>query len=140
MDTTRFTPSRTPPTPAEFVALRAQVGWGELDPVMAGNSLANTLFHVTIREQETLVGMGRVVGDGVLYFYIQDVVVAPGYQGHGIGRMIMDAIEEYLVTATQPGATVGLLAAQGKEGFYTRYGYLERSGDPLGKGMCRFVQ
>ena len=140
MDRSPLTLCLNAPTPEEFVALRAGVGWGTLDLAMAGDSLANTLFHVTVRDEQKLVGMGRVVGDGVLYFYIQDVVVAPGQQGRGIGRMLMEAIEHYLAGATRPGATVGLLAAQGKEGFYRRYGYLERSGDPLGKGMCRFVQ
>jgi ribosomal protein S18 acetylase RimI-like enzyme len=41
--------------------------------------------------------MGRVVGDGGKFFYIQDLAVRPEYQGRGIGRQIvcrlMSAIE-----------------------------------------------
>ncbi|WP_281246192.1 hypothetical protein [Rheinheimera pacifica] len=36
--------------------------------------------------------------------------------------------------------TIGLLAAKGKEPFYRHYGFIERDGVELGKGMCRFVR
>jgi len=120
--------------------MREQIGWGRVDVSMAQISLNNSLFHVTIRDGDTLVGMGRVIGDGAMFFYIQDVVVAPSYQGQGIGHAIMLEIENYLSTAVASGATVGLLAAAGKERFYQKYGYLERTGQPLGLGMCRFVE
>ncbi|MDF2176918.1 GNAT family N-acetyltransferase [Aliiglaciecola sp. CAU 1673] len=129
-----------PPTPDEFNALREKVGWDSVDPALAKASLAHPLFHVVVRDQQKLIGMARVVGDGYLYFYIQDVVVDPDYQSLGIGKMLMDKIESYLARAAKPGATVGLLAAKGKEAFYRRYGYLERDGEALGKGMCRFIQ
>ncbi len=83
--------------------------------------------------------MGRVVGDGVMYLYIQDVAVDPDYQGLGIGDVIMTAIENYLSINVIKGATIGLLAAQGKEAFYARYGYIERPNTSLGHGMCKFV-
>lgn len=52
----------------------------------------------------------------------------------------MIRVETYLATACPTGATVGLLAAKGKEPFYRRYGFIERDGTELGKGMCRFVR
>lgn len=36
-----------------------------------------------------LAGMGRVVGDGAFYFYIQGVGVHPERQGRGLGRDIV---------------------------------------------------
>jgi len=36
--------------------------------------------------------MARVVGDGGLVFYIQDVIVVSSFQGQGIGKMLMDFI------------------------------------------------
>ena len=83
--------------------------------------------------------MGRVVGDGAMYFYIQDVIVTPTHQGQGLGHQIMLNIEEYLQSAAAQGATVGLLAAKGKEPFYQRYGYVSRPNTLLGNGMCKFV-
>ncbi|GAB3029001.1 GNAT family N-acetyltransferase [Bowmanella dokdonensis] len=128
------------PDAAEFNSLREKVGWGSLDLVLAKSSLEHSLYHVVIREGVRLIGMARVVGDGYLYFYVQDVVVDPKYQGQGIASRLMDSIESYLAKTAKPGATVGLFAARGKEGFYRRYGYLERNGEPLGKGMCRFIR
>jgi len=93
-----------------------------------------------VRLDGKLIGMARVVGDGFMYFYIQDVIIDPDYQGRGIGHAIMTRVEAYLAKACTTGATVGLLAAKGKEPFYRRYGFIERDGVELGKGMCRFVR
>jgi ribosomal protein S18 acetylase RimI-like enzyme len=127
------------PTAEEFIELRRLIGWADTDLHMAKRSLANSLFHVVVKGQGKLIGMGRVVGDGVMYFYIQDVVVAPDYQNQGIGQLLMDRIEAYLSATAVKGSTIGLLAAKGKEGFYSRYGYKLRPNEGLGHGMCKFI-
>jgi len=127
------------PSVADFLILRSKVGWGDLDASLAEKSLSNSLFHIVIWHGEQLVGMGRVVGDGVMYFYIQDVIVDPSYQKQGIGAALMAKIEDYLSSATHQGSTIGLLAAQGKEAFYSRYGYTLRPSSSLGHGMCKFI-
>lgn len=140
MKSTNYVINDVAPTAKEYIALRCEVDWDRVDLVVAQMSLDSSLFHVTVRDDEKLIGMARVVGDGFMYFYIQDVVVTPEYQGRGIGRMLMSRVESYLFKVCQVGATVGLLAAHGKEAFYGRYGYIERDGTNLGKGMCRFVR
>ena len=127
------------PTVAEFLNLREAVGWQGTAVSEAETSLANSLFHVVIYDDCLLVAMGRVIGDGAMYYYIQDVVVDPAYQGFGLGAVLMTQIENYLSIAAKKGATTGLLAAQGKEAFYGRYGYLTRPNTTLGHGMCKFV-
>ncbi|MBU2923366.1 GNAT family N-acetyltransferase [Colwellia sp. 4_MG-2023] len=127
------------PLVEEFLNLRNKVGWGELEFNLAQTSLNNSLFHVTVRDKSVLIGMGRIVGDGAMYFYIQDVIVDPSYQGTGVGSILMDQIENYLSVAAQKGSTVGLLAAKGKEDFYIRYDYMLRPSNTLGSGMCKFV-
>lgn len=45
---------------------------------------------------EKLVGLIRVVGDGITIIYIQDIIVLPEYQGNGIGRgLINSVLDEY---------------------------------------------
>jgi len=127
------------PSPEEFSMLRNKIGWGEVEINLAKDSLDNSLFHVTIRDNSQLIGMGRVVGDGAMYFYIQDVVVDPNYQNMGVGSALMIKIENYLSVSARKGSTIGLLAAKGKEAFYVKYGYTQRPNDFLGNGMCRFV-
>lgn len=127
------------PSVEAFTLLRSKIGWDEIDVSLAEMSLKNSLFHVTIYDKSQLIAMGRVVGDGAMYFYIQDVIVAHHYQNMGLGSVVMQHIESYLAVAAKKGATIGLLAAKGKEAFYTKYGYIKRPSDSLGNGMCRFV-
>lgn len=128
------------PTPKEYVELRALVGWGEVDLEVASKGLERSLFNVSARLGSRLVGMGRVVGDGAMFFYIQDLVVAPEFQNKGLGKLLMDQIEIYISQVAVKGATVGLFSAQGKESFYMRYEYIKRTGEDLGLGMCKFIQ
>lgn len=139
MNNTKFDTQLVSPSVKDFLALRADVGWDSIEPQLAQISLNNSLFHVAIYDNNQLVGMGRVVGDGVMYFYVQDIAVAPDYQGFGLGAKIMTAIENYISNTATKGATIGLLAVQGKEAFYARYGYIERPNASLGHGMCKFI-
>jgi len=135
----RFSLELASPSVDDFLQLRQKVGWGALDANLAQKSLNNSLFHVTIYHDQQLIGMGRVVGDGAMYFYIQDVVVDPDFHHQGLGTELMDTIEGYLRYTADKGSTIGLLAAQGKESFYARYGYVQRPSNTLGHGMCKFV-
>lgn len=139
MSLTNYSVVREAPTAAEFCLLRSLVGWGQADIDVAQSSLDNSLFHVVVRDGAKLLGMARVVGDGFMYFYVQDVIVDPACQKLGIGDVLMQEIESYLSATAAKGATIGLLAAKGKEPFYSRFGYLTRPSDSLGNGMCKFV-
>ncbi|TMP38458.1 GNAT family N-acetyltransferase [Pseudoalteromonas rubra] len=129
---------QSPPAATEFSALRASVGWQNPPLEQVAVSIESSLYWVQCRKEQQLVACGRVVGDGYMYFYIQDVIVHPDYQGCGLGHIVMDNIEQYLSTQCHSGATAALLAAHGKEAFYQRYGYALRDGQSLGLGMCKF--
>lgn len=62
---------------------------------VAEESLNQSLFGVTVQYQGKVVGMGRVIGDGRIFFYIQDIAVLPEHQNKGIGKLIMETIQEY---------------------------------------------
>lgn len=127
------------PSVKEFCDLRVKAGWGQIDLDLARTALENSLFHVVVRNRGKLIGMGRVIGDGALNFYIQDIVVDPGFQKQGIGTAVMAEIERCLRSVARKGSTIGLLAAKGKEDFYARFDYVPRPSDGLGNGMCKFV-
>jgi ribosomal protein S18 acetylase RimI-like enzyme len=139
LPTVQFSVEFIAPQPAEYSLLKANIGRGEVNADMVKTALQNSLFHVVIRQENELIAMGRVIGDGALFFYIQDVIVAPEFQGQGLGKLVMSHIEIYLAKVAQAGATIGLFAAKGKESFYVPYAYVERDGDTLGKGMCKFL-
>jgi GNAT superfamily N-acetyltransferase len=89
--------------------------------------LPRALYAVVLELDGEAVGCARVVGDGGLYFYLQDVVVLPEHRGHGQGARLMDALMAYLERTAREGAFVGLMAAVGAEPFYERYGFRRRS-------------
>ncbi|REL27826.1 GNAT family N-acetyltransferase [Thalassotalea euphylliae] len=134
-----YTITENPPKLEDFIALRTKVGWGNTDPLLAQMSLDNSLYHLSAYQNNQLIGMVRLVGDGALFFYIQDLVVAPVFQQTGVGKALMTKLEQHLAKVAKYGATIGLFSAQGKEAFYHQYGYVERTGEPLGLGMCKFV-
>jgi len=111
----------------EYQALRGTTDWFSVDDEVVEKSLKNDLFSVCVFDEKTLVGMGRIVGDGAIYFYIQDVIVTPSYQGKGIGVLMMNEIEAYLEENAFNNSFIGLMAADGVQKFYHRFGYLERA-------------
>lgn len=112
------------PTPEEHRHLSARVRWAHAFhwPSMP-SSLDASLFGVVALDGETAIGMGRVVGDGVLYFYIQDVAVDPAYQGRGIGQRIVEAILKWIRATAPAHAFVGLFATDAALPLYTRNGF-----------------
>lgn len=127
------------PTLEEYQKLRKGVGWWDVDNKATEIGLHNSLFSVCVIFENEVVGCGRVIGDSGIYFYIQDVIVLPDFQGKGVGKRIMDAIMNYLKAHAQPGAFVGLMAAKGVSKFYERYGFTERSNDSPGM-FCRCIK
>ena len=96
--------------------------------------LAASLFGVVLLAPDgETVGCARLVGDGGIYFYVQDLIVAPEHQGHGLGDVLLDEVRGHLEREAPAGAFVGLMAAQGEAGFYSRRGFAPRPQD--GPGM-----
>jgi GNAT superfamily N-acetyltransferase len=129
----------TAPVLDAFANLREQAKWQNPDDKTLKASIKNSLFWVAVYHIDKLIGTGGIIGDGAMYFYIQDVIVAPSYQKQGIGHLVMAHIENYLSSTCSNGATIALLSAHGKESFYTQYGYVKRDGDALGLAMCKFI-
>ena len=108
------------PSTDEYVALCASVGW---TPIAASDrALEGSLAAVCAVERGNVVGMGRLVGDGAMYCFAVDVVVAPTYQGRGLGRAIMKRLEA-LAAERSLGPRLDLVAASDVRAFYERLGY-----------------
>ena len=87
-----------PPSVHEFLHLREEMGWGLVESSQAEKGLSASLYCICLYHDRRLLAMGRVVGDGALYFYIQDVMVSVPYQGNGLGRIVMDNIMDFIHT------------------------------------------
>jgi ribosomal protein S18 acetylase RimI-like enzyme len=72
------------PTETEYNKLRNLAGWGGLDIEKVRKSLLNSVFSVVAEYKNEIVGFARVVGDGGLCFYIQEIIVHPDHRRKGI--------------------------------------------------------
>lgn len=81
---------------AEIVNLYQSVGWLNYvnNPDMIKNAYANSLKIFGAYQNEKLIGIIRVVGDGCSIVYIQDIIVLPKYQRNGIGTALIKHILE----------------------------------------------
>jgi len=131
--------STRPPPLSDFITLRAAEGWGEISEEAARTSLAGGLLNVCAYDSDTLAGFGRVVGDGALYFYIQDLIIVPACRGKGLGRQLLKHLLDEIRKIATPGATIGLMAANGKEAFYERFDFVSRPNEIYGAGMTMVI-
>jgi GNAT superfamily N-acetyltransferase len=123
------------PSPDEYNWLRREAEWPEMDTETCRRCLPESQHVVSAFDGKALVGMGRIVGDGGLCFYIQDVIVARSHRRRGVGTALMDALMEFIAHQAVADTYVGLMSAVGKEEFYTRFGFTIRPTDTLGCGM-----
>jgi len=82
-----------------------------------------------------IIGMARVIGDGILNLYIQDVIIAHGYRGHGFGQKILFTLIEHLKSTYAEDCTIGLMAAKGQTHFYKQFGFEVRPSEETDSGM-----
>ena len=111
------------PTVAEYRALCESVGWGEIMNFdVAASALKNSVAGVVaVNDDNLTIAMGRIVGDGAIYFYIQDIVVAPEYQKHGVGTTLLKSIFDYLREHAPPKSFVGLFSVPDAVSFYQKF-------------------
>jgi GNAT superfamily N-acetyltransferase len=124
------------PTVGEYNGLRASVGWPQFEPGLVEKGLGNSLFAVVIEDdQQRVIAMGRIVGDGFIYLHIQDVIVRPEFQGIGIGKVLMTALMKFVETSGGLNTNIGLMCSKGREPFYQEFGFAIRPNEKYGAGM-----
>lgn len=128
------------PEPQDYNELSWSVGWGTEPDGVVRAALRGTLFAICAFESGRLVGHARLIGDGALFVYVQDVMVHPDWQGKGVGTQLMERIVEQIDALKQrsPSLRAYLGASAGRESFYERFGFVTRRSAGLGAGMVRF--
>lgn len=121
----------------EFNLLYDSVGWGAYDKKITQKAMRNTYYSVSIYDDKKIIGYGRLIGDGICFMYIQDVMVIPEYQKRKIGTLIMEKLISKIkeIEKCNPDMRTYLGASKGKEKFYERFGFITRIDAGLGSGM-----
>lgn len=90
--------TNTIPGRDQILKLYENVGWTTYtkNPDLLERALAMSLKLWTLWDDDQLIGLARVVGDGESIVYIQDLLVLTSYQKKGLGtRLIQAILEEY---------------------------------------------
>lgn len=107
----------------QITALYRQEGWwqaGDDNKLLADIIRGSHCFLVAEADGE-IIAMGRAISDKASDAYIQDVAVKTGFQGQGIGSVL---VERLLQRLRSDGLKwIGLIAEKGSSGFYERLGF-----------------
>jgi citrate lyase synthetase len=107
------------------------IGWEELSQLFLAAPLghkkpadlkvafSNSMYTCFAFDEGRLVGVGRVLADGVDCAYICDMAVHPSHQGTGVGKAILTD----LVNRSHGHKKILLYAVPGKEPFYRKAGF-----------------
>lgn len=63
-------------------------------PLVLYNALINSHSLFSAWDKDRLVGIGNAISDGYLVVYYPHLLVHPDYQGKGIGRLIVEKMQD----------------------------------------------
>ncbi|OUO29918.1 GNAT family N-acetyltransferase [Eubacterium sp. An3] len=125
-----------------YMELREAVHFRKLSRDQARRGLDNSLYTMVAYKDGKAVGMGRIVGDGAIICYVQDLIIRPEVQGEGIGGLILESLKSFVINTGFEGTTMmfDLMCAKGREPFYKKHGFIARPTDDLGPGMIQYLK
>ena len=111
------------PSVAEFRSITTAVGFKPHPDEAIALGLANSFCGVCALVSKEVIGVGRIVGDGALHFYITGIMVVPAYQRRGVGTRIVEALLDHAKQVPYANALIEALPLPGLEPFYSRFGF-----------------
>lgn len=135
LDTTGYDVEDRFPPLDDYLHLRQASGLTPFSVEAAAIGLKGTLFGVRVVQDDHIVGMGRIIGDGGCFFQVTDIAVLPEHQGKGLGKRIMAALVAYLRDNAPATAYVSLIADVPANRLYAQFGFEETAPRSVGMAM-----
>jgi GNAT superfamily N-acetyltransferase len=126
------------PSISDYLRLRVAAGLSARSEAAAAAGLPGTIAAATVFHEGRAIGMGRVTGDGGLFFQIVDMAVEPPHQRRGLGKAIMAALMETLKKTVPAEAYVSLIADGHASELYSQFGF--RPTAPASCGMAMWIR
>lgn len=125
------------PSVEEYGGLIRSVGFRQRETRAIEIALAHSLFSVCAMMGSSVVGCGRVIGDGGLHYYVTDVIVRPQYQRRGIGTRIVALLARFVESVPYRNTVAGVFPTSGLASFYARHGFEAQR--PDAPAMLRWI-
>lgn len=119
-----------------YCKLRVQSGLSPKTQEAAAIGLRNSLCCVAVLDtanNNEIIGMGRLIGDGACHCQVVDICVLPQHQKQGLGKRIMTKLDEYIQANLPPSCYVNLIADGDAYRLYEQYGFKDVW--PASRGM-----
>ncbi|WP_165825360.1 GNAT family N-acetyltransferase [Pedobacter yonginense] len=104
-------------------SLFQKVAWKHRIAEEIALAFKNSTTTIFVYDDDRIIAFGRVVGDGRYYAMLADIVVDPEYQGKGLGKYLVTALNDTLVNYH----FVNLSAAPGADRFYKSLGWKKQT-------------
>lgn len=112
----------TKPSATQYINLRISSGMGGEKSIKRTEiALNNSLFIVSIYDNNKLIGFGRIVGDGGITYVVSDIMVDKSYQKKGIGKIIMTEIDKYFEENCNEECYISLIADKPADKLYSKF-------------------
>jgi GNAT superfamily N-acetyltransferase len=133
-----YTVTLATPLPHDYRRLRSVAGLTPRSTEATAAGLPNTFIGVVVEQDGRPIGMGRIIGDGALFFQVVDVAVEPEHQGKGLGKRIMGALIDELRRRVTAEAYVSLIADGEAHKLYRQFGFELTA--PASVGMAMWLR
>jgi GNAT superfamily N-acetyltransferase len=81
------------------------------------------LFAVVAEYDSKAIGCALLLGDGVSFYYVKDVMVEPKWQCKRVGSAMMQAITDWVNENGASNALVALITGEGLFSIYHAFGF-----------------
>jgi ribosomal protein S18 acetylase RimI-like enzyme len=122
--------------PHIYQKLRIVCGLSPKSDEAAAIGMKHSLCCVAVLDQDNedeIVGMGRIVGDGACHCQVVDICVLPTHQKKGLGKLIMQMLNDYIDAHLPSSCYINLIADGEAYRLYEQYGFTQVW--PVSRGM-----
>lgn len=108
----------------DYLKLRAENGWNVIKEEQVERAVNNSMFNISVFDNDNCIGIGRIVGDNVLKGMLTDIIVSKEYHGKGVGKLIVTTLINELTDKLKDGELFQLEASptNGNRDFYIKCG------------------
>ncbi|MBU1013364.1 MAG: GNAT family N-acetyltransferase [Bacteroidetes bacterium] len=127
MQLPEFIFSEKVPETKKFLELFLTTGWNnsyKLSDKELEYAIHNSWYTYSAYDGDQLVGLGRLISDGIIHALIIDLIILPEYQSKGLGKKILEQL--VLKCKTHQIRDIQLFSAKDKAGFYEKSGFTRR--------------